>query len=366
MRISCTKNDLVESTNIVIKAVSVKTTMPILSCILIDASADIIKMTANDMELAIETKLEGRIIEPGVIAVDARLFSEIIKKLPDGVVTIKDNQGKIRIECEKAAFEIIGKEAEEFVRMPSVETKEYICVSEFTLKEMIRKTIFSIAQNENNKIMTGELFEVSGNSLKVVSLDGHRISINNVMLRETYQDHKVIVPGKTLNEISRIIPGDSERDVYIFFTNNYILFEFRDTIVLSRIIEGDYFKIERMINNDYETKISVDKKALLDAIERSLLLIRETDKRPIILKINSEGLNISMNTVIGAMREEMDIAREGKDITIGFNPKFLSDALRAIDDETIDIYMINAKSPCIIRDEASSYIYLILPINFAA
>ncbi|MBQ7246766.1 MAG: DNA polymerase III subunit beta [Lachnospiraceae bacterium] len=366
MKITFAKNALVEATNTVMKAVSNKTTMPILSCILIEAADSGIKMTANDMELAIETKVDGMTIENGKMAVDAKLFSDIIRKLPDGDVEIKGEGEKINIRCEKANFDIAGRNSEDFVSLPVFDTKDYICISEFTLKEVIRQTIFSIAPNDNNKLMTGELFEISGDTLKVVSLDGHRISIRNIKLRDKYEDRKVIVPGKTLTEISRIIPGDAEKDVYIFFSNNYIIFEYGETIVLSRLIDGDYFKVDRMISNDYETKLTLARKDVLDTIDRAMLLVRETDKKPIIFKINDEGMEVSMSTVIGSMKEEVAAEKSGKDLMIGFNPRFLMDAFRAIDDEKVDIYMMNPKSPCFIRDEAGSYIYLILPINFIA
>lgn len=364
MKLSFTKENLLEATNIALKAVTTKSTMPVLSCILIEAVNGEIKMTANDMELAIETKVSGSIIEEGSALVDAKLFSEIIRKLPDGEVSFNEVDEKITIECGKAHFNIIGADPDNFVKMPKVETNDYICLSEFSLKDIIRQTIFSVAVNDNNKIMTGELFEVNGNEFKVVSLDGHRISIRKIKLREEYKSQKVIVPGKTLQEISKIIPGDAEKDVYIFFTDNYIIFEFGNTVVLSRLIDGEYFKVDKMISNDYEIKISVEKKELLESIERSLLLIRESDKKPIIFKINENGMEISMQTVMGSMKESIEVQKEGSDILIGFNPKFLSDALRAIDDETVEIFMMNAKSPCFIRDKEDSYIYLILPINF--
>ena len=174
----------------------------------------------------------------------------------------------------------------------------------------------------------------------------------------------MVFPGKTLIESNRILPGDRDSDVYIFFGKNHILFEFEDTVVLSRLIEGEYFKIEQMISSDYETKVTVNKKDLLDSIERSILLVRESDKKPIIINIKDGSMELYMNSVIGSMREEIPVNKVGKDIMIGFNPRFIMDALRVIDDESIDIYMVNSKAPCFIRDEEQSYIYLILPVNF--
>lgn len=184
MKIICSKSNLLYGVNIVSKAVPTRTTMAILECILIDASAGEIKLTANDMELGIETKIEGEIEERGIIALDAKVFSDIVRKLPDNEVVIEtDSSFKTTITCEKAKFNIIGKSGEDFSYIPYIERNEEISISQFTLKEVIRQTIFSIADNDNNKLMTGELFEINENSLKVVSLDGHRISIRNIELK---------------------------------------------------------------------------------------------------------------------------------------------------------------------------------------
>lgn len=365
MKLICNKSELLKGVNIVSKAVPVRTTMAILECILIDASANKIKLTANDMELGIETIIDGEILEAGIIALDAKIFLEIVRKLPDNEVTIEtDAAFKTLITCEKAKFNIIGKSGEDFSYLPYVERKDSITMSQFTLKEVIRQTIFSITDNDANKLMSGELFEINENQLKVVSLDGHRISIRNIELKNSYEHKKVIVPGKTLNEISKIIPGSAEEDVMIFLTENHIVFEFEQTMVVSRLIEGEYFKIEQMLSSDYETKLTIHKKELLDCIDRASLLIKEGDKKPIIMNITDDSMELKINSFIGSMNEEIDIEKEGKDILIGFNPKFYIDALRVIDDESITIYMVNPKAPCFIKDENESYIYLILPVNF--
>ncbi len=367
MKILCSKAELMKSVNIVMKAVPSRTTMPILECILIDVTKGQIKFTANDMELGIETVVNGEIAEKGRIALDARLFSEIIRKLPENVVTIQtDDKYQASITCEKAKFTISGKSGEDYPYLPFVEKENSIYLSQFTLKEVVRQTIFSIAQNENNKMMTGELFEIKDNILKVVSLDGHRISIRKIELKENYEHKKVVVPGKTLIEISKILSGETEDIVNIYFTKNHIMFEFDDTIAVSRLIEGEYFRIDQMLSSDYDTKININKKELLNCIDRATLLIKEGDKKPIIIGIDDENMELKINSQIGSMNENISIEKEGKDILIGFNPRFLIDALRVIDDETIQIYLVNPKAPCFIKDEKESYIYLILPVNFNA
>lgn len=365
MKIICSKTDLSKSINISLKAVPNKTTMPILECILVDASANQIKFVSNDMELGIETIVEGTIEERGIIALDAKIFSEIIRKLPDSQVTIQtDDSLNVTITCEKAKFNIPGKPGEDFTYLPVIEKDESLTISQFTLKEMIRQTIFSIAVNENNKMMTGELFEIKNGILKIVSLDGHRISIRNVQLKKQYQDKKVIVPGKTLSEISKILSGEVDDQVSIFFGQNHILFEFDKTMVVSRLIEGEYFKIDQMLSSDHETMVSINRKEFLDCIDRASLFIRESDKRPIIIQITEGSMELKINSAMGSMDEQIDIEKEGKDILIGFNPKFLMDALKVIDDEVIHIYLVNPKAPCFIRDEERQYTYLILPVNF--
>ena len=367
MKLICSKSNLLHGVNIVSKAVLTRTTMAILECLLIDASANEIKLTANDMELGIETKIEGEIAERGVIALDAKIFSEIVRKLPDSDVTIEtDASFKTTITCEKAKFNIVGKSGDDFSYIPYIERNEPIIMSQFTLKEVIRQTIFSIADNDNNKLMTGELFEIEENDLKVVSLDGHRISIRNIELKNNYSHKKVVVPGKTLQEVSKILPGSAEDEVSIFLTDNHIVFEFENTTVVSRLIEGEYFKIEQMLSSDYETKVKINKRELLDCIDRATLLVKEGDKKPIIMNITDDSMELKINSFIGSMNEDIDIAKEGKDILIGFNPKFFIDALRVIDEEEVTLYMVNPKAPCFIKDDEGTFIYLILPVNFNA
>ena len=344
MKITCSKSNLVKGVSIVSKAVPSKTTMPILECILIDATTDIIKLTANDMELGFMTEISGDIIDRGMIAIDAKIFSEIVRKLPDNEVTIEtlDNLQTV-ITCEKAKFDIAGKPGDEFAYLPIIEKEDSIEISQFTLKEVIRQTIFSISDSESNKLMTGELFDISDNILKVVSLDGHRISIRKVPLKKSVADRKLVVPGKTLIEISKILSGEAENVVSISYTKNHIVFEFDNTIVVSRLIEGEYFRIDQMLSSDYETKVRINKKELLSCIDRATLLVKEGDKKPIIINIGDELMELKIKSQIGSMNEEIMITKEGKDLLIGFNPKFLIDALRVIDDEEVTIYLMNAK-----------------------
>lgn len=364
MKLVCSRSNLLNGVQTVSKAVPGKTTMSILQCILINASHDI-KLTANDMELGIETIVEGNIIEPGIVALDAKIFLEIVRKFPDGDIRIEtDDTYQTVITSGNANIKIVGKSGEDFSYLPSIEKLDSIMISQFTLRELIRQTIFSISDNDTNKIITGELFEVNEDKLRVASSDGHRISVRKVYLKNSYPKKKVVVPGKALNEISKILSGDMDKDVVIFFTNKHIVFEFDNTTVVSRLIEGDYFSIDQMLSSDYETKVTINKRKLLDSIDRATLLVKEGDKKPIIINITDENMELKINSTIGSMREIIDISKNGKDLMIGFNPKFFIDALRVIDEEEVDIYLVNPKAPCFIKDSEDSYVYMILPVNF--
>ena len=233
-----------------------------------------------------------------------------------------------------------------------------------TLRDVIRQTIFSISDNENTRLMTGECFEIKNNKLSVVSLDGHRISMRNIELKGENPDIKVVVPGKTLQEVSKILSGGIDDEVSIFFSDNHILFEFEDTRIVSRLIEGEYFKISQMLSIDHKIVVKANKRDLMAIIDRASIFIQETDKKPIVVSVkNDNNMYLRVDTNIGSLNEELEITKEGEEIIIGFNPKFIMDALRAIDDDTVNIYMYDSKSPCIIKDAEESYIYIILPIN---
>ena len=366
MKIVCSKSDLLKGVQTVSKAVPTNTTMSILECILIDARENRIKLIANDTELGIETIVEGTIQEKGMIALESKMMLDVVRNLPDyeDEVIIETNiSSKTHIYCGKSDLSINEKPGDDFTFLPDIEKNESIDISEFTLKELIRQTIFSIGNSDSNKIMSGIHMSIKNDQLKVTSLDGHRISIRKVQLKNIYPEQEVIIPGKTLGEISKILTGNDDDIVNIYLQKSHVLFEFENTKVVSRLIEGSYFNVSKMMSSDYETKISVKKKDFYDCIVRSMLYSKEGNKKPIVIKIEESILNISVDSPLGGLNEDIDITKKGNDIRIGFNPKFISDALKVIDDEMIDIYFMNSKAPCYIKDENEKYIYMILPVN---
>jgi len=310
--------------------------------------------------------VEGIVTEKGKIAVEARLFSELVRKLPDNEILLEsDRNYKIRLSCEDSVFYLNANNPDEFPDLPKTVVMGEISISEFTFKEMIRQTIFSIAANDANALMKGELMAVSGDTVKMIALDSHRIAIRREKLSNIYDDSEVIVPGKTLNEISRILAGNVEDIINIEFDNRFIKFILKKTIVISRLIEGQFFNVEQMISSDYSTRIKVNKMDFMNNIDRALTLIREGDRKPVVMEIRDGFMNMDITSSIGSMNAKIPVIREGSDLVIGFNPRYIMDAIRVIDDEEVSIYFMNSNSPCFIRNDQSEYVYIILPVNIS-
>ena len=368
MKFSCQKSKLSEAISIASKAVSSKRNMEIMECILLIAKSNELTMIANDMETGIETVVDQGIDieEAGMIAINAKMFSDVIHKMPEGEITIySDEQTYISFKSGDILFDkILAHSGDTFTLLPNISYNYQFKISSFSLKEMIRQTIFSVGGEDSNKMMTGELFEIKEDYLRIVSLDGHRVSLKRVKLKEHNEDRKVIVPSRTLNELSKIIDDDPEKEILICISDNHILFKYKNTKMVSLLIDGDYYEIDALMTTDYSTKVIINRQSLLSCIDRSTLLVRETDRKPVIFDIRDRVMKIQMVSDIGSMNEPLPVAKEGDNLKIAFNPRYFIDALKVIGDEEVTLYMTNPKYPCFIRDEEDSYIYLILPVNF--
>lgn len=365
MKIVCSRKELVNKINIAKTCVPSKTTMSILQYIYIEAQDGMIRFFANDMENGVETILNGDVLEEGCIAVEASRFSNIASKIDGEEVTlITDEDYVLTIQFEKTKQKIAGRSGEDFTFPPVIEQIDEITLHQSTLKKFIMQTRFCVSTNDANKIMTGALFEIKDDSFSICALDGHRIAIRKTFFSSEYPDKKAIIHGNTLRKIESLLSDEPEKEVNIFITNHYACFVIEDTTFIAHLLEGTFFDVYQMMSGDYETKINIDRKRFILKIEQAMSVSSETDKRPIILDIEDHNMNLKINGNGSSMEGNLDITKQGKDIKIGFNPKFLTDALRVIEDEIIDIYFINPKAPCFIRNADSSYIYMILPINF--
>lgn len=367
MKIISTRDELLKGLNTVKNAVPVRTPLSNLDCILIDATGEKISFYATDNEIGIETKINGSIEEPGIVALNSKLLMDFIRNLSSGDIVIECDETlktKISYVNAKPIFDnIMGKSGEGFNTIPSVNSDPYIEITQFTLKDMITKTIFSVSDSETNRIMTGELFDIGEDKLRVISMDGHRISIKTTPLLGSREPSKVIIPSKALSEINKILNGSVEEKVYIHITPKYAIFIFNETRVYTTLLHGEFFNVDQMLSKDYSTCVTVNRQILLESVGRANLLVRESDKRPTIFTITDDNMQIIMNTSVAKFDEDVAITKEGNDLMIGFNPKFLIESLRVIDDENVKMYFDGKISPLFIRDDDESYIYLVLPIN---
>ena len=368
MNFICEKEKILKGINSVINGVASKTPMPILEGILIQTNDNEIKLTSYDLEIGIEYILEAEVEEQGTTVVNAVMFSEIIKRLPSTEIKIRINENNLlEIECEGSLYKLATMNPDEFPELPKINVDNYIEVEQTVLKNMIRKTIFAVSTEENRPIFTGCLFEVDNNKLNVVAVDGYRLAIKSKEIESNTNNFSSVIPGKTLNEVNKII-SDSFEPVKIGISRNQALFEMENCKIVTRLLDGEFLKYSNTIPKNWETRIKVNKNNIQNCFERILLIssssIEKEKKYPVKVNIEIGKVTISCANQTGDAKEEIYVETEGKDLDIGFNPRFFLDALKAIDDEEVYIEFGTNRSPCIIKPVATGdYIYMILPIK---
>ena len=362
LKMKCEKNVLFDAVNIVLKAVPQKTTMDILNCILITANEGEFKLLSNDMEMSIETKSVSADVEtPGGVAVDAKLFGEFLKSLPDGEVSLvcSDNN-LVKIKSGKTEFKLMGQNEDIFPKAEEFDTNSQLTIESKVLKDMIRKTIFSVSADTSRPIFTGELFKVEKKVFTVVSADIYRISQVSVPV-EMDAKESFIIPAKTLGELMKIIPEESE-EIKVFLSDNLVSFETSKFNMVSRLIAGDFIDYKRVFPKEANTEIKINRNDILRSLERASILAKEDKKNPVKLEITSDNISITSNTGISDFYEEISIESKGDDVTIGFNPRYIIEALRAIDEEEVTMEFTSPLSPCVITGDKDSK-YMVLPLK---
>ncbi len=368
MKFVCEKDNILKAINSVTKAVAVRTTMPILEGILIQTNDNEVKFTTYDLELGIEYIINCKVSEQGSTVVNSIMFSEIIRKLPDSEIKITLNENNLLvIECEGSLYKLATMNPEEFPELPKINVENSLEIEQNALKDMVRKTIFAVSTEENRPIFTGCLFEIKNNKLNVVAVDGFRLAWKTKLLQQKVNDFAAVIPGRSLNEINKIIL-DSFDTIKIGVAKNQALFEMENCKIVTRLLDGEFLNYSSVIPSTWETRIRVDKNITQDCFERVSLIsassIEKEKKYPVKITIDIGKVTISCTNQTGDAKEEMYVTTEGQNLEAGFNPKYFLDALRAIDDQEIFIDFGTSISPCIIRPvEDGDYIYMILPIR---
>lgn len=368
MKIICEKDKILKALNSVIKAVANKTTMPILEGILIQTNENEIKFTSYDLELGIEYIMDAQVTEQGNTVVNATMFSEIIRKLPDTEINITLNeQNLLVIECEGSLYKLATMNPEEFPELPKINIENSITVAQNTLKNMIRKTIFAVSVEENRPIFTGCLFEIANKRLNVVAVDGFRLAWNSTILDNVSNNFSAVIPGKTLNEVNKIIL-DSTTPITIGVSKNQALFEMENCKIVTRLLDGEFLNYSSVVPQVWETRVRANKSSLQNCFERISLIsassIEKEKKYPVKISIDIGKVTISCTNQTGDAKEELYVTTEGKNLEAGFNPKYFLDALKVIEDEEIFIDFGSNISPSVIRAiDNDEYSYMILPIR---
>ncbi len=368
MKFICEREKLIKGINSVVKAVAGKTTMPILEGILIQTNDNEIKLTTYDLEIGIEYIMNCTIEEQGSTVVNAMMFSEIIRKLPDTDISIYLNENNLLvIECEGSLYKLATMNPDEFPELPKIEVENSIQLEQNILKNMIRKTIFAVSSEENRPIFTGCLFEIINNKLNVVSVDGFRLALKSNFINTKVNDFKAVIPGKTLNEVNKIMT-DSYDTITIGVAKNQALFEMENCKIVTRILDGEFLNYNNVIPETWETRVRVNKNNFQNCFERiSLISASSSEKEkkyPVKVTIDIGKITISCTNQTGDAKEEIYVATEGKNLEIGFNPKYFLDALKVIDDEEIYVDFGTSISPAVIRPvDDGEYTYMILPIK---
>ena len=363
MHFRCQKKDLVEGISTVQKAILGKSPMAVLEGIYIETGANEIIMRGSDIDLSIETLVSSSILEDGRIVIDSKLFGDIIRKLPDATVEIATMENNtILISCENSEFNLLYLNAEEFPMLPEIGNREKISIREDVFKNLIKATSFAVAQDESRPILMGVLFEVKNKVLNMVALDGFRLALRSEYL-ESNEDLSVVIPGKTLNEVSKIL-GDKNELLYISFNENHILFEVQNTKVVSRLLSGSFIKYESIIPTDYKLQFKVKRAQLAQSIERASLMAKEGSSKLIKLQIENDRAVITSNSQFGKVKEDVPVHMEGDAIEIAFNANYLLDTLKVMEEEEIVLEMTSSVSPAIIKNTVvDNCIYMVLPVR---
>ena len=368
MKIVCYKDKILKAINSVVKGVASKTTMPILEGILIQTNDNEIKLTTYDLELGIEYTIECDVKEQGSTVVNAIMFSEIIRKLPDTEIYLSLNdKNLLEIECEGSLYKLATMNPDEFPELPKIEVENSIEIEQNNLKNMIRKTIFAVSSEESRPIFTGCLFEIENNKLTLVCVDGFRLALRSCFLKQQSNNFKAVIPGKTLNELNKIIT-DSFEPVKIGVSKNQAVFNMDDCKVVTRILDGEFLNYKNVIPSNWETRIKVNKNNIQNSFERVSLIssssIEKEKKYPVKVQVDIGKVTISCTNQTGDAKEELYVSTEGKNLEAGFNPKYFLDCLKAIDDEEVYIEFGTSISPSLVRSiENNDYTYMILPIR---
>lgn len=364
MKAFCEGLDLVEAVMKVIKAASNKTVNPILEGIKITAEGDTLTLVATDSELAIEKRIKADVKIEGETVVPGKFFSEFVKKLANEQIELDLNEkNQLKIKYTDSEVYIQCFNAIEYPSIQKIDNAQFFTIAQNNFKELIDKTIFSVALDDSRPILKGCLFEIEENTITSVALDGFRLAKATFPILEQTARVSVIVPGRSLNEISKLLE-DTDENIRVFIQRNYLMIQVDNTKIITRLIDGDFINYKQIINAEHSTIVTINKQQLEDSLDRASILSRVSNDNVVRLFIKDNLLTLSASSEIGNVTENINIVQKGSDINICFDSRFLKDCLRVCKDEFIKLCFTTNVSPCIIKaNEGDNYLFLILPLK---
>lgn len=368
MKISCDSQKLVEAVSNVQRAVSTKSCLTALEGILIKTAEDKISLCGYNLEIGITTEIDARVLEEGSIVLSAKIFSDIIRRAPEENISISvDDKLITTIKSGTSEFSIVGISASEYPELPSINDHTDLIISSSVLKSMIKQTIFAVAENDEKPINTGTLFDLNNNELNLVSVDGYRLAKRSETLESVGTPKKLnfVAPGRTLIEILKLISDDNFSKISV--GKKHIMFQIENYCIISRLLEGDFLDYNAAIPQEHSTEIIVNTRKFIESVERVSLVITDRLKSPVRCLFSNSQLKISCITALGKAHDELDINSSGADVEIGFNNKYLLDALKNVDSDLIKIQMNGPLSPMkIMPIEGNNFVFLVLPVRLKA
>ena len=363
MKFTVNKSDIAEAVSNIQRAVSTKTSIPALEGILLSATETGLELCAYDLELGITTVIPAFVMEPGKAVLSAKLFSDIVRRTPAETVTVSvDEKNMATLESGYSRFSIIGIPAEEFPELPKLSDSTQISLPGALLKSMIRQTLFAIAESDAKPIHQGSLFSLENGILDVVSVDGYRLAVRREPV-DFSEDLSFVVPGKTLSELLKLIK-DSEEPVEISAGRRHILFKIDNYTVISSLLEGEFLNYKAAIPPESQTEVVLKTREAIDSVERVSLLITDRLKSPIRCLFDNNEVKLNCTTSMGRASDQLDVEKTGQSVEIGFNNRYLLEALRNTECDEVKVQLGGPLSPMkVVPKEGDSFLFLVLPVR---
>lgn len=365
MKFTCNTRELSEACANVMRAVSTKMTIPTIEGILIECGSDTLSLTGYDFEFGINTILQANVTEPGAIVINAKIISDIIRKLPDGKVTFETSATSVSIISGAAQYNIMGIDAEDYPELPSVSGGYPLFLNEAVLQKMVNQTLFAVADNESAKpVHTGLKFELSLNQLKLIGVDGYRLAVRTETVQYDGEDISFIVPKKTIRELIKLMGTDGDKNVSISVGKRHIVFDVENYSVISRLLDGDFLDYNAAIPKTATTTVLINTDDAINCIERTLPVIENDKKNPIRCLFDNDEMRVSTVSSLGRVVDYTHANVSGDRVEIGFNSKFILDALHAADTDQVKIELNSAVSPAkVMPINDDSFLFLVLPMR---